>query len=179
MQKPTVAVHQTTDTQLVPKKQQLRETPPPAFTAGHDVIPYGMSLRPAGVSCPGHVPSQPPVHPSPLTGRATGEAGKSLMLCKHCSQQLTHPCVVIETVLVTSPKHSTIQAAMKKINSVPAKTSTPSQATTKCGNRMSRNILGWFCQWCTVELQGRLSSRDLLTFAALRPPHICGLSQEF
>jgi len=43
---------------LPPKKN-----PPPSFIAEHDIIQCGPSLWSAGISCPGCVPSQCPVHP--------------------------------------------------------------------------------------------------------------------
>ena len=49
---------------------------------------------------------------------------KGLVLCVSTTQQqLKHPCI-INTVSSTNPKHSPIPATMKKINSIPAKTST-------------------------------------------------------
>ena len=51
-----------------------------------------------------------------------GEKQKNPWLCvSPAQQQLKHPCV-INTVFSTNPKHSPIQATVKKINSIPAKT---------------------------------------------------------
>jgi len=52
---------------------------PPAFYAERDVIWCGMSLRSAGVSCPGHVA------PSSLHSRVGCGAEEALALGKHCS----------------------------------------------------------------------------------------------
>jgi len=51
--------------------------------------------------------SQPRAH-SPAVGWGVNQKGKNVSFC----------------VLITDPKHSTVQAAMKKINSITVKTST-------------------------------------------------------
>ena len=51
--------------------------------------------------------------PSFLAGRAAREAEESLALCKHCSAQLKHLCV-ITTTSIKSPKCSIIQTSVKK-----------------------------------------------------------------
>ena len=59
--------------------------------------------------------------PSLLAGGVVWEAEKALTLCKQCSGKTKHPCI-INTVFSTSPKHSLILAAVKKVISIPAKT---------------------------------------------------------
>jgi len=46
-------------------------------------------------------------------------------------QGLKHPCI-INTVFSTNPKHGPIQATIKKINSIPAKTSTMENEMATC-----------------------------------------------
>ena len=71
-------------------------------------------LRPLPTSC------APPAYS--LAGQC--EKKKRPWHCVRTAQQwLKHPCV-INTVFSTNPKHSPIQATMKKINPIPAKTST-------------------------------------------------------
>ena len=57
--------------------------------------------------------------PSLLAGRAVWEADKALMLWKHCSE-VTKTSLCYQHCL----QHKSIQAAMKKINVLPSKTST-------------------------------------------------------
>lgn len=93
----------------------------PFFMAEHDI--WNILL----VSCPGCAPYQSFSHSQPIhCGSAEWEAEKALMLGKHLWQP-KHWCV-ISTVLATNPRHSTTQAARKKVNSIPAKTSTGFQA---------------------------------------------------
>lgn len=56
----------------------------PSFIVEHDAG-YGISLWPDWPICPCSVPSQLPVHPSPLAGRAAQETEQSLALCEQCS----------------------------------------------------------------------------------------------
>ena len=96
----------------------------PAFTVQRDVMWYRISLWPVGVSCPCCVPSQLLVKPQPYPLAGQREKQRRPWRCVSIAQQQQkYPCV-INTVFVTSPKHNTIPAAMKKMNSVPAKTST-------------------------------------------------------
>jgi len=81
MQKKTIAHHQPTDAQPVPKKwQPLPTSTPSAFIAEHDPVWCGISLWSVGVSCPKFL-----CNPSLLAGRAVWEAEKALTLCKYCS----------------------------------------------------------------------------------------------
>ena len=64
-----------------------------------------------------------PLPASCASGRAWN-AKKSLASINITQQQLKHQCV-INIILMLNPKHSTIPATKKKINSIPAKTSTP------------------------------------------------------
>lgn len=72
-----VAHHLPTDVQPVPKQQPPASFPPSLHTE-HVFIWYGVSLWPAGVSCPRCVFSQFLVLPSLLTGRTAEEAEESL-----------------------------------------------------------------------------------------------------
>lgn len=62
--------------------------------------------------------------PSPLTEETEQEKGKALSLCKDCSAAAKFWCVT-STAPVTDPKHSTLWASRKKINSVPARPNAP------------------------------------------------------
>lgn len=72
----------------------------------------------AQMSCPSCVPSECLAHPQPTHCRAEWEWEKALMLCKH--KPVVKTLCVISTVLATNPKHSTVQAALKKVDSLPA-----------------------------------------------------------
>lgn len=67
MQKKTIAHYPSAIAQTVPKQRQL----PPTYTLSAlllrmtDIIQYGTSLWPVGVSYPSYVPSQLLVHPQP------------------------------------------------------------------------------------------------------------------
>lgn len=121
-----------------------------------------MSLWLPGSAAPGLSPPNLLPVPSPLAGGVAGEAGKVLTLCKHCSQQLTHPRLTINLVFI-KPQNIAPYGLLQRKWTVPAKTSTPSQMTMKCGNRVSRNMLGCFCWWRAMELR-RLSFCNLLIF---------------
>ena len=61
-----IAHHPLTDAQPVP--EQWAATPwltPTSFIVQHDIIWYGISLWPVGVSCPGCVPFHLLVHSQP------------------------------------------------------------------------------------------------------------------
>lgn len=77
---------------------------PKAFMAEHDVLWCGVSLWPAGVSCPSCVSSQLLTHLQPACGGERSEEWKGCVLCEHCSARVTN------TVLVSNSKHSTMQA---------------------------------------------------------------------
>ena len=98
-----------------------RSAPPsqllPYLYTEHDVPWYGIPLWLVRVGCPGYAPSQLLVHL--LAGRAW-ETEKSLSATQ---QQLNHERV-INSILTLNPKHSTVPATKKKINSIPAKTRT-------------------------------------------------------
>ena len=59
-----IAHHLLTDAQSVPEQWPLASFPPSLYTE-HDIIWYGISLWPVGVSCPGCVLSQLLVPPQP------------------------------------------------------------------------------------------------------------------
>ena len=109
-----IAHHPLTDARAAMRPSQ--PTPPYLYT-GHDVPWYGIPLWLVRVSCPGYAPSQLLVHL--LAGRAW-ETEKSLSATQ---QQLNHERV-INSILTPNPKHSTVPATKKKINSIPAKTRT-------------------------------------------------------
>lgn len=63
------------------------------------------------------------VHPQPLCWQGSRRNSKRLWLHVSTAQQeLKHRCVT-NTVCIVNPEHSTALATVKKINSVPAKTS--------------------------------------------------------
>lgn len=73
------------------------------------------------MSSPGCVPSQPLGHLHPSHGcRVRNREGLDT------AQQYSVHWFVFHTVLVMNPKHSTVQAAMKEIDSIPTKPSTAS-----------------------------------------------------
>lgn len=92
---------------------------PPALIAERDAIWHGISLRLAALSLPNFSHTL-----AYLLGGQNGEKGeKALMLCKHCSAVGK---TLLYYVLVPSPQRSTILAAMKKVNCIPARPSTAS-----------------------------------------------------
>jgi len=102
-----------------------------------------LTLWPIWISCPGYVPSQLLAHPVYLLGVREGRSAEwqketALMLCKHCSTVAKILWLSINTILVTNSKHSTMWAAMKKINSILASTHTGYFFSTK--NRKQREI---------------------------------------
>lgn len=58
-----IAHHPLTDAQSVLEQGSPSQPAPSRFIAENDVVWYGMSLWPAGVSFPESVPSQPILHP--------------------------------------------------------------------------------------------------------------------
>jgi len=57
-----VAHHPMNGLEPVAEQQSLSLANSPSLHAEHDAIWHGISLWPVGVSCPGCVPSQLPVH---------------------------------------------------------------------------------------------------------------------
>lgn len=97
-----------------------------SFIAVHGDVSYRLSFWPSQVRCPSCVPSQLLAHPQPIhwmgVGREQRVSGgkKSKSWCSASTgQQLPKHCSVINTVLTTNPKYSTIWAAIKKANSWP------------------------------------------------------------
>jgi len=89
--------HKQTNAQPVSEQQPVWKTEAPSFAAERDDIWHRISLWSAGVSCADCVPSQPLV---------TGvRDGKSLNIAQATA------------VFITNPKHSTIRATLKKVNS--------------------------------------------------------------
>jgi len=91
-----------------------------------DVIWYVISFWSAWVSCPGYVPSQSLAH-SKLTGCwgwGWKMGWKESSCCGSTAQQLPNHWCVISTPLATNTKHSTMRAAVGKVNSIPARPNT-------------------------------------------------------
>lgn len=86
-----------------------------AFIADHNVTRCGIRLWSPWVNSPGcfSLPTSCPPQPTHWRGQG-GKKEKSSMLCKHCSATGKHWCV-INTALVSNPKHSSIQIPTKKI----------------------------------------------------------------
>lgn len=89
----------------------------------------------AQMSCPSCVPSKCLAHPQPTHCRAEWEWEKALMLCKH--KAVVKTLCFISTVLATDPEHSTVQAALKKVDSVPAG---PSAASMQSRGTQARQV---------------------------------------
>ena len=86
-----------------------------------------------------------------LAGRAVWEAENVLTLCKHSSAATKTPDV-IDTFLVTNPKHGTLQAAVRKIKSMPPKLSTlyfscPSQLGLYLGSTTTHHSESGLNEW--------------------------------
>lgn len=91
---------------------------PWAFIADHIVICYDISLWPVWVSCASCVPSQHLAHSWATGWRHSLDSVWALL-----SHSPKHWCFV-NTVLGTNTKHSTIEAAVGKINSIPDRPNT-------------------------------------------------------
>lgn len=119
--------HQQTNVQLVSKQRLTLERLPTSFIDEHDknsMIPW-ISLWPVGVNCPSCVPSKPRAHPQPTLCGVQSEEQRRPRRCASTSQEkLKHLCV-INIVLVMNPKSSTVRAAVKQANSIPARPSVP------------------------------------------------------
>jgi len=117
----TVAHHTPTDAQQVGHQNPHA----PQFIVHHDSINYGTSPWPARASCPGPapVPSQLLLHPQPLAGRAAVEAQNPRLCASTALQKLKYQCA-INILLILNPKHRTMPAIRKKINSILAETRT-------------------------------------------------------
>jgi len=111
------AVHNTishdppTDAQSFPEQWRSPDNSPSLYVH-HGVIWYGISLWSVWVRCPGHVPAQ-------LLASRAREAEKSFTSVSITYQHLKHQCVT-DTILILTPKHSTILPTRKKNNSIPA-----------------------------------------------------------
>lgn len=88
----------------------------------------GIYLRSVGVRCPSCVRSQPLVHPQSTHWWGGARSRKSLACVTSAQQYRKHPCPV-NTVYSTNLNYNLILASMKKINSIPAKTSTLTKKT--------------------------------------------------
>jgi len=120
-----IAHHQWTDAQPVPEQWQpfLPWPIPHGFIADHNVIQCGTSIWPVCISCPASVPSQLLVHPQLPHLAGKHKKQKTLWLSVRTAQQLKQWCVV-SVIFSLNPKHRTVPAVRKKINSNPAKTRT-------------------------------------------------------
>lgn len=111
--------------QCLPWKTKLPTLffPYPSFVAEHDVVWYGLTFWPGGAICPYCVSFQPLAHPqTTLGGDRVGK--KKPGCCTSTLQQQLKQCCVINTLLATDLKHSTMQTAIKKVNCVSARHST-------------------------------------------------------
>lgn len=87
----------------------------PIYTAEHDITWHGTSLWSAWVGCPSCVPSQPLAYPQPTCwGVKNRESLDAVQACSAIDKTLMH----YQHCFSTNPNHSTICAAMKKVNSV-------------------------------------------------------------
>ena len=97
--------------------------PPPSFVAQHDTthtlwdIPWA-SLGHSSCLC--HLPS-PGAPPATSLAGQHNRLKSPWLSVSPALQQLKHQCV-ISIILILIPKHSTIPATRKKINTIPAKT---------------------------------------------------------
>lgn len=118
--------------QRLPPQGSLSILPPLSLVclacfAKHGIICHRISLGYAWISCTiGCVPSQLLAHPWPAHYVwQSWEKGKALILHKYCSA--TAQTMVLLTLLVTNPKHSTIQPAVKKL--IPSQPDSVKQCT--------------------------------------------------
>lgn len=109
-------------------------------------------LWPGQISCSGHAPSCLLV---PLLTGTARETEKSLTWAKHCSAQPTHQCV-ISIIPLLNPKHSTVAAARKKINSIPDGTGTLAQEKSMV-----------LCCWASPVVLELTQNTDLLCLKAV------------
>lgn len=101
---------------------------------GWDQLPR---LCPLPASCP------PPA--SSLRGKSSSEGTETgLMLRKHCSARPKHPRVS-NAAFVTSLKHSTTQAAVKEISSIPARPGTGNQHKPRMSQTRDVMLTGSQC----------------------------------
>lgn len=87
--------------------------------------------------------------PPASSGRAVGEAGKSLTQCKHRSAAAKNQCV-ISIILALNPKHSTVPATGEKNNSIPARAHCKDSKSLKHSGRLwgkSPKMLGNKYMW--------------------------------
>lgn len=93
---------------------------PSGFSDAHGVIWYGLPVWAVGVSLPSCAPSQSLAHlqHAHWWGRA-----RQRSLLQHCASpaQQQQNLRVITAFMVTNPKHRTTRAAVKKVNSTPAR----------------------------------------------------------
>lgn len=88
---------------------------PQAFLTDHNIIWYGIHLRPIHISCPSCVPPQFHVHSQPTCcGRVVAEWEKerAFMLCKHCSPKPKHCCVTNTVQSQTEPTAAVLWTTM-------------------------------------------------------------------
>jgi len=103
-----------------------------AFVAEYKVMLYGISLWLIWISCPGFASSQPLVRPQPSHWSVV------MVVERWCyastlQQWPKHWCI-INTVLATDPKHNTVRASMKKVNSILDRPSTLVSEVGTCQN---------------------------------------------
>lgn len=131
-------MHKATAHQQLTGAQPVPEQQPPAncprFIPEHDATRPGTS----GQSGPAVLAASPPapgaLSASSLAGQHAkqGRAGH----CASCAQQLLKHCWIVNTGLVTNPKHSTLRATRKKIT-----LSQQKPAHTFCFHKIILNVL--------------------------------------
>lgn len=101
---------------------------PPAFISQHNaIIWYRIPLAPVGLSCPDVSPPNPRApQPGGCGGRVRSRGGRDAVSAAEALLCYQH-CCVISTAVPTGSKQSLTRAAVKNVNSIPAKTSTGSK----------------------------------------------------
>lgn len=122
--------HRQADAQTVCKQQPpWKPKPPhtflfyPIFIKEHDAIWSEIALLPVWVGCPSCVLPKLLPRPSLLPVRAKQEKDKRRDSASTAQPQQKHCCAII-TGLVTNPKHSTPQDAVKNANSISSRLNT-------------------------------------------------------
>lgn len=95
---------------------------PPSFIVHHDNIKCGMAFGHFGEADLVLSPHSFFCASSVFTDRATWEAGESLILCRCCSATIKISVSYLHYYSKKNPKHSTVSATMKTINSISTKT---------------------------------------------------------
>lgn len=94
------------------------------------ILWYGISLWSVRGSCPSCVPSQTLAHPQPACWWGSVRNRKPWGYASTVQQYPKHRCV-FNAVLITNLKHGTMWATMKKIKSIPTRSSSYVQLLTE------------------------------------------------